>query len=951
MKARRKTKSQHLDEHEKAGYANKLTDKALHKSLGTSAVKLSDDAMQYQEQIYRTLVESSSAALFVIQGTKYIYCNPVFEKITGYTMDDLVCMNFWDVIHPDHQKLVRHRGIGRMKGESPPSHYEMKILTKSGIEKWIDFSATVIELNNERAIAAAVYDITDRKRAEAALQQSEEKYRILAENASDIIWSLDMDLNFTYVSPSVERLQGWKVEERKLLRLEEVYTPASLEEVRKTFEEELALENLPGRDLSRTRTIETEQFRKDGSTIHQEITMRFLRDSRGKPVGIMGVSRDITERKRVEKELMESRQQLSDIIEFLPDATLVIDNEGKVIAWNRAMEEMTGVPAKEMLGKGNYEYAIPFYGERRPILIDLVLNPDEACERKYVDVRRKDKVLVGEAYMPALRGGEVYLLGTAGTLEDSQGNVIGAIESIHDITGRRKVEVALKQSEKRFRTLFDKSPYGISIARDGVTIHVNDAVLRAGGFDDMSEIIGRSQLDGVAPEARAYFADMITRQSRGEPVPGEYEIMGLKKDGTSFPLRAQAVEIQLNDGPAVVSFFEDLTERKKAEEERKKLETQLAQAQKMEAIGTLAGGIAHDFNNILTAMIGYSELAKVEENHETRVDCLNQVLKASERAKSLVKQILTFSRARETEKQPVQISPIIMEGVKLLRSSIPSTIEIHQEIETKHSVVLADPTQVHQVLMNLCTNAAHAMRDTGGILNVSLSHEHIDQERSFPSHRLQAGWYAKLTVRDTGHGIDPAIMDRIFEPFFTTKQLGEGTGLGMAVVYGIVKGYKGAIDIASKPGSGTKIDVYLPLAEFSGTESKESAEEVHGGLERVLLVDDEAMLVDLGERMLRSLGYQVTTRTSSIEALELFRARHGDFDLVITDMTMPNMTGAELAKRMLAIRPGMPIILCTGYSELMTEENAKTLGIRGYVMKPLTRKELGTVIHEALKPI
>jgi len=254
--------------------------------------------------------------------------------------------------------------------------------------------------------------------------------------------------------------------------------------------------------------------------------------------------------------------------------------------------------------------------------------------------------------------------------------------------------------------------------------------------------------------------------------------------------------------------------------------------------------------------------------------------------------------------------------------------------------------------MNLSTNAAHAMRETGGILKVALSHERIGSVRTSGGQGLSAGAYAKLTVQDTGHGIDPAIMDRIFEPFFTTKQTGEGTGLGMSVVYGIVKSYGGAIDVASEPGQGTTINVYLPMVESLKTESdKSTVAEIHGRHEHVLFVDDEAMLVDLGERMLRHLGYQVTTRTSSIEALELFRARHGDFDLVITDMTMPNMTGAELAKRMLAIRPAMPIILCTGYSEIMTEENAREFGIRGNIMKPLTRKDLGVVIHEALKPV
>jgi CheY-like chemotaxis protein len=293
---------------------------------------------------------------------------------------------------------------------------------------------------------------------------------------------------------------------------------------------------------------------------------------------------------------------------------------------------------------------------------------------------------------------------------------------------------------------------------------------------------------------------------------------------------------------------------------------------------------------------------------------------------------------------------IVKECIKLLRSSLPSTIDIRQAIETRPSVVIADPTQIHQVLMNLCTNAFHAMKEKGGILEVTLSHERMETGRPDAARDLEAGGYVKLSVRDTGHGIDPAIRSRIFEPFFTTKQQGEGTGLGMSVVWGIVKSCGGAIDVASEVGVGTTISVYLPLVDSAEPADHDATEEIVGGHERVLFVDDEETLAELGERILGTLGYRVTASSSSLEALELFRGKHREFDLVFADLTMPGMTGVELAGEMLSIRPDIPIILCTGYSESITEERAREIGVRQVVTKPMVRKEIGRVIRDTLSP-
>jgi CheY-like chemotaxis protein len=317
------------------------------------------------------------------------------------------------------------------------------------------------------------------------------------------------------------------------------------------------------------------------------------------------------------------------------------------------------------------------------------------------------------------------------------------------------------------------------------------------------------------------------------------------------------------------------------------------------------------------------------------------------RAKDLVQQILIFSRQSKQEQKPLQMDSIVKEGLKLLRASIPTTIEIRPNIERERGMALGDPTQLYQVLVNLCVNAAHAMREKGGVLGVSLMNVDFDAA-SAQQPDLKPGPYLRLTVSDTGHGMERAVMQRIFDPYFTTKGPGEGTGMGLAVVHGIVKNHGGAITVDSEPGKGTAFHVYFPRMERGGGPEAEAAASVPTGSERILFVDDEKTLVDMVKQMIESLGYKAVGRTSSIEALEAFRAQPGQFDLVITDQTMPNMTGEMLTKELLRIRPDIPIILCTGYSELITEEKARALGIRKLLMKPVVRAELARIIRHVL---
>jgi signal transduction histidine kinase/CheY-like chemotaxis protein len=394
---------------------------------------------------------------------------------------------------------------------------------------------------------------------------------------------------------------------------------------------------------------------------------------------------------------------------------------------------------------------------------------------------------------------------------------------------------------------------------------------------------------------------------------------------------------------------DSLTRIKESEAERLILQEHLQRSQKMEAIGTLASGITHDFNNLLSAVIGYTELALLETPGDSKSrNRLEMVLAAGERARDLVKQIMAFSRQSEEERKPVLMAQIVKEVLKFMRASLPATIEIHQQLDPDLGYVLADPVQIHQVIMNLCINAHHAMKEHGGVLVVRLDSLVLGHEHLAVHPDLKPGTYVKLSVKDTGHGMDRATMAKIFDPYFTTKEKGVGTGLGLAVVHGIVQKHGGVIAVESKPGKGSRFDIYFPSIQEDETTETQNLQDIPRGQERILLIDDEQVLVGMGKEILENLGYSVETRTSSVDVLALFATQPYHYDLVITDMTMPNMTGDKLAMELKRIRPDIPIVLCTGYSEANLEDRIKNIGVSSLVMKPIVSANIAKAIRKAL---
>ena len=527
-----------------------------------------------------------------------------------------------------------------------------------------------------------------------------------------------------------------------------------------------------------------------------------------------------------------------------------------------------------------------------------------------------------------------------------------------EIEERKRAEETLRNSEEKFRFLAEKM-FDIvwTIDRDFKTTYVSPSIENVLGFtpeerkrQSLEEIITPESLQRV----QEMFLRELQRDEEGTVDPDRsvtIEVEYYRKDGSTVWMENTVKAIR-GSGGGIVGMHgvsRDITERKITEEEKTKLQSQLQQVQKMESIGTLAGGIAHDFNNILGIIVGNTELAMddVPEWNPARHN-LEEIRTASMSARDVVKQILAFSRQSPQEMKPVRISPIIKESLKLLRSSIPTTIEIHQNISSESDTVRADPTQINQVLINLCTNAAHAMGEKAGVLEVSLKNIEMDEGSAIHYHDLSSGKYVRLTVSDTGHGMEPKILERIFDPYFTTKKVGEGSGMGLSVVHGIVKTHGGYFLVDSELGKGTTFQVFFPYIESKPEPEIEITVEIPRGKERILFVDDEKAMVDAIQPMIERLGYKVTARTSSIEALEAFRANPDRFDLVITDFTMPNMTGMELAKELLKLRSDILIILCTGYSEHINEDKAKGSGIRAFVMKPVVLGKIANTIRKVL---
>ena len=672
-------------------------------------------------------------------------------------------------------------------------------------------------------------------------------------------------------------------------------------------------------DLTRTETVfETRHRRKDGTILDVEV------GASGTKLGdvpiVYTICRDISERKRSEEKIRDSEQRMR----ALSDATfesIFFSDRGICIDQNLSAEKNFGYTMEEAVGRHGTEWIVP--EDRDRVLRHMMIGYEKPYE---VTALRKD--------------GTTFPSEIQARMFEYQGRRI-RVTTLRDITDRKAAERGLRESEAKFRTLFDASPLAMVLVEKGRG-RVSDA---NGEFcrwmkRPKTDLVGKTVQDlGFQSEAdRIRFRLEMDETGCLNGLAMDF----LPPEGEVRNSRVYARIVDVSGKPQVLAMFADTTEQRQ-------LEAALVQARKMEAVGTLAGGIAHEFNNILGIIIGNAELAVDElQENDLAASCLEEIRIASLRAKDVVRKILSIARKVQSSKKTLRIASVVRDSLNLLRAIIPATIAMERRIDCDTESVLADPTEIDQVLMNLCNNAVQAMEPASGTISVRLHPVTLDAAGAANYENLDPGNFVRLSLSDNGSGISPDTMGCIFDPYFTTREVDEGLGMGLAIVYGIVRKHDGAIRVESTLGKGTTVEVLLP--QIDGPADEPSAESValpRGG-EKILFVDDEPSIVHVGKRHLDRLGYTVVGMTSSVAAAELFAANPDRFDMVITDMAMPEMAGDRLAAEILRIRPGMPILMCTGHSEQMDEELALSMGFAAYRIKPLDRRELAETVRQVL---
>ena len=902
-----------------AGAFGKLAAVALREARRIDKVQKTEAELRHNEARFRSLFNTMNEGVClheIVYGDtgkpmdyRILDVNTAYERITGIPKEE-----------------ARNTKASELYGTGEPPYLDVysQVAEKGVTESFEIFWRPMkkyfrISVFSPRKgqFATVFTDITDQKEKEEQLQVSKEYLSITLNSIGDGVITTDTRGRVIRMNPVAEDLTGWRSSEAQDKPLEDVFNILDQKTGRKV---ENPVTRVLGKGAIVGLTNHTALNSKNGKKYFIDHSAAPIKHNNGNVIGVVLVFRDNTAKYKADEAIRQSEKKYRQLFEKSTDAIFIVHKPtGRYLDANASAEKLTGYSVSELKKRTTREVA-----------------PEGAKGRLKTVKSSSDIVELGEVEYVRADGSKRIAVLSSVPLEEE--TVYGIAQ---DITERKRAEEALRSSHERFLTVLDSIDATIFVAdmETHEVLFMNKYMLKTFGRDMTGERCW--EVFRGESEPCPYCINNKLLDQKGKPTG--VHVWQDKNPITGKWYMNYDRAIEWTDGRLVrIQIATDITEMKR-------LQDQLQEAQKMESIGNLAGGVAHDFNNILFPIIGLSELLLEDLiPGSPEYENVQEILQAGKRGGNLVKQILTFSRQSEHRMMPVRIQQILKEVLKLIRSTIPANIEIFQHIQQDCGLVMADPTQLHQIVMNLITNAYHAVESTNGKISIQLREKELGHD-NLADMPLKSGQYAMLTVADTGNGIDPAIRDKIFEPYFTTKKQGKGTGLGLAVVYGIVKACNGHIKVHSEVGKGTAFTIYLPLMKTSSkTVSVEKAADYRGGTEHVLLVDDEDSIVRIAKKMLERLGYRVTSRTNSLDALAAFSGNPDAYDVVVTDMTMPNMTGDRLAKEIFSIRPDIPVIICTGFSEGISPDKANAMGIRGFLMKPIVISEMAQMVRKVL---
>jgi len=909
----------------------------------TSDNQLKKSSLIDQEFLYKAIFENMGSPVALFNEENYFeVINTKFAEVIGYPREDIEGKRKWmDFVIPEDRELMLSYHDKRMQdSRSAPSFYEFRLLNRK--KEIRNMLIHVVVIPGLKLSVATLVDITERKRAEEEVVSSGNLYRAIFENTGNASILIEEDMTISLVNSQWVNLSGYSKEEQEgKIKWTTFVVPDDLKrmvEYHKKRRENP--DNAPW-------MYEFHFVRRNGEVRDIIVHVVMIPGTKRSVASLL----DITERKKAEKALQESERLLGDIIDFLPDATFAIDIDGRITAWNRAIEVMTGVAKKDMIGKGDYEYSVPFYGSRRPILIDMAYDDEKIISDVYGNVHREGSLLVGETFVPCVYGGKgAHLWGIVTLLHDSSGRVAGAIESIRDISEYRRVEQALRESENTYRAIFENTGSASMVIDEDMTISlVNSQWVNLSGYSKEEQEGKLKWTTFVVPEDLQRMIEYHKRRRVNQyDAPWKYECRVVSRSGE---VRDIVIHVVMIPGTKKsIASLVDLTENKRAEGERLDMERKLLHAQKLESLGLLAGGIAHDFNNLLLAVLGNLDLAlsKLPPDDPARTN-IDQAIKAGRHATGLTRQMLAYSGKGNFIISSVDLGRLLEENYQMLRVAIPRTITLEIKLGSDLPSIMADAGQIQQVVLNLITNAAEAIGNNQGQIILSTGACEFDNEYLATSRidfKPPAGLFVWIEVSDNGCGMDEVTIQKLFDPFFTTKFTGRG--LGMSAVMGVVMGHGGAIVINTSPGKGTSIRVLFPASGGNiqaADESNAPTEEIILNEEKkfsgiVLVVDDEDMIRDMTCEMVEFFGFSTLRAADGNEAIRIFAGMPGKIVCVILDLTMPRMDGLATFSRLREIKPDVQVILASGFSEQDATSRFSGQGLAGFIQKPYSMERL-----------